>query len=188
MHLADPQDLGGLEPEGIPKILGVVVEDLPDGEGPDSRLPGQLAEGVAEGLLLKPCLEPGRHEPLVIHGGKGLKECPSKGFAKESPGIDGDPDPFPVDGAVPDPLLPASEADQGAGSAMNASVGRTDCLGLDLIVPAGILDIENMEDGEIQKIRTASHLPRFLSALKHRRWNSRSPMFPDLRQKSDRCR
>jgi hypothetical protein len=48
VHLVDPQDFGGLEPEGILKILGVVVENLPDGESPDSRLLGQLAEGVAK--------------------------------------------------------------------------------------------------------------------------------------------
>ena len=153
MHLVDPQDLRSLEPEGVLETLCVVVEDLPDGDGPDSRLFGQLAEGVAEGFFLKPCLEPGRHEPLVIHGGKGLIERPPAGLAPKATGIDGDPDPFPVDGEVPNPLLPSSEADQGTGSAMNAPVGRRDCLGLDLVVPFGILDLEDAVGGKIQDVQ-----------------------------------
>ena len=153
MHLVDPQDLGGLEPEGILEILGVVVENLPDGEGPDSRLFGQLAEGVAEGLFLKPGLEPGRHETLVVHGGKGLIERPSAGLAAEAPGIDGDPDPLPVDGEVTDPLLPVAETDQGTGTAMNTPVGRRDCFDFDLIVPVDILDLKNAIGGKIQDVQ-----------------------------------
>ena len=153
MHLVDSKDLGGLEPEGVLEILGVVVEDLPDGEGPDPRLLGQLAEGVAEGLLLKPGLEPGRHKPLVVHVGKWLIERPSAGLAPEAPSIDGDPDPFPVDGKIPDPLLPASKTNQGAGSAMNTSVGRRDGFSLDLVIPVDILDLENAIGGEIQDVQ-----------------------------------
>ena len=169
MHLVDPQNFGCLEPKGVLEILGVVVEDLPDGEGPDSRLFGQLAKGVAEGFLLKPGFEPGRHEPLVVHGGKRLIERPSAGLAAEAPGIDGNPDPFPVNGEVPDPLLPASEADQGTGPAMDASLGRRDYFGLDLIATVSVLGLENTVGGKIQEIRKASHLTRPLSALKHRR-------------------
>ena len=152
VHLVDPQNLRSLKTEGILEILGVVVEDFPDGEGPDSRFFRQLAEGVAEGLLLKPGLEPGRHEPLVVHGGKRLIERPSAGLAAEAAGIDGDPGPFPVDGEVPNPLFPASETDQGTGSAMNAPVGKRDCLGLDLVVPVGILDLEDAVGGEVEYV------------------------------------
>ena len=153
VDLVDPQDLRGLETEGILEILGVVIEDLPDGEGSDSRLLCQLAEGVAEGLFLKPGLEPGRHEPPVVYGGKWLIERPSTGLAAEAPGVDGDPDPFPVDGEVPDPLLPASESDQVDGTAMNTPVGRRDCFDFDLIVPVDILDLENAIGGEIQDVQ-----------------------------------
>ena len=152
VDLVDPQDLRGLETEGILEILGVVIEDLPDGEGSDFRLLCQLAEGVAEGLFLKPGLEPGRHEPLVVDGRKGLIEGPSTGFAAEAPGIDGDPDPFSVDGEVPDPLLPASESNQVDGTAMDASSGRGECFGLDLVVPVGILDLENTVGGKVQEV------------------------------------
>ena len=152
MHLVDPQDLGSLEPEGVLEVLGVVVEDLPDSEGPDPRLLGQLAEGVAEGLFLKPGFQPRCHEPLVVHSGKDLIEGPSAGLAAEAPGIDGDPDPFPVDGKIPDPLVPASEADQGIRSAMNALVGRGDGFGLDLVVPVGVLDLEDAVGGKIENI------------------------------------
>ena len=152
VYLVDPQDLRGLETEGILEILGVVVEDLPDGEGPDSRLFRQLAEGVAEGFSLKPCFEPGRHETLVVYGGKWLIEGPFAGLAPEAPGIYGDPDPFPVDREVPNPLFPASEADQWAGAAMSASVGRRECFGLDLIVPIGVLDLEDAVGGEVENI------------------------------------
>ena len=153
MHLVDPQDLRGLEAEGILEILGVVIEDLPDGEGPDSRLFRQLPEGVAEGFFFKPRLEPGRHEPLVVYGGKWLIEGPFAGLAPEAPGIDGDPDPFFVDGEVPDPLLPASEADQGARPTMDASVRRRDCFRFDLVIPVGILDLEDAVGRKVQDVR-----------------------------------
>ena len=57
-----------------------------------------------------------------------------------------------MDGEVPDPLLPASETDQGTGTAINTPVGRRDCLDLDLIVPVGILDLEDTVGGKIQNI------------------------------------
>ena len=151
-NLIDPQNLRSFEAEGVLEVLSVVVEDLPDGEGPDPGFLGQLAEGVAEGLFLKPGLEPGRHEPLVVYGGKWLIEGPSAGLAPEASGIDGDPDPFPVNGEVPDPLLPASEADQGAGTAMNTSVRRRNGFRFDLIVPVGILDLEDAVGRKIQNI------------------------------------
>ena len=156
VDLVDPQDLRGLEPDGVLEVLSVVVEDLPDGEGPDPGFLGQLAEGVAEGLFLKPGLEPGRHEPLVVYGGKWLIEGPSAGLAPKAPGIDGDPDPFPVNGEVPDPLLPASEADQGAGPAMNTSVRRRNGFRFDLIVPVGILDLEDAAGRKVQEVRFPS--------------------------------
>ena len=107
---------------------------------------------MTEGLFLKPPLQPGRHEPLVVHGRKGLIEGPSTGLAAEAPGIDGDPDPLPVDGEVTDPLLPVAETDQGTGTAMNAPIGRRDCLSLDLVVPVGELDLKDAVGGDIQNI------------------------------------
>lgn len=153
MHLVNPKNLRSFELEGVLEILSVVVEDLPEGEGPDSRFLGQLTEGVAEGLFLKPCLEPGRHEPLVVCGGKGLIEGAPAGLAPEAPGVDGDPDPLSVDREVPNPLFPASETDQGSGPTMNAPVGRGDCFGFDLVVPIGVIDLEDAVGGKVQEVR-----------------------------------
>ncbi len=111
-----------------------------------------MRERVTKGFLPQPCFEPHGHGPLGIHLRKWLvKDLPAR-FAPEAAGVDRKSDPFSVEGEVADPVLPASEPDQGSGTAMDAAFGRGDGLGLDVIVPIDILHLEDTIGEEFKKL------------------------------------
>ena len=156
MDLVDPQDFGGLEPEGIPKVICVVVEHHPDRRIADPGFFGQVSERVPKGFLFQPFLESHRHGPFGIHVREEfVKGLPAR-FTSESPGYDGETHPFPVDREVPNPILPATEAHQSIGTAMDAAFGRRNGLGLDVVAPVGVLDLENLIEGKVQDVRFPS--------------------------------
>ena len=156
MNLVDPQNFRSLETKGVLKLPSIVVEHLPDRRVADSRLFGQMGEGVTERSFFKPCLKPHRHGPFGVDIGKGLiKRLPAR-FTAKAPGINGKTDPFPVDGEIADPVLPPTEADQSIRTAMIASFGGRSGLSLNVIVPVDVLDLEDTVAGKIQDVRRHS--------------------------------
>jgi len=153
VNFINSQNFRGFNPQIVPKLIRIVVEHHPDRRIADPGFLGQVGEWVAEGPLFQPILEPCRHGPFGIHVREVLVKGPSAGFAPEAPGNDGETDPLPVNRKVPDPVLPASETDQVIGTAMDAAYGRRDGLDPDVIVPLGVLDLEDAVGGKIQNVR-----------------------------------
>ena len=156
VDLVDPQDFGGLEPKGILELPPIVVEHFTDRRVVDSCLFSQMGEGGAERSLFKPCFKPHRHGAFGGDIRKGLIKRLPAGFASETPGINGKTNPFPVEGKVSYPGLPATQAEQSLRAAMIASVGRSRGFSLNVIVPVGVLDLEDSVGGEVQDVRCHS--------------------------------
>ena len=183
VDLVDPQNFRSLEAKGVLKLPPIIVEHLTDRRVADSRLFGQMGEGVAEGSFLQPGFQPDRHGPFGVDIGKGLiKRLPAR-FTAKAPGIDGESHPFPVDGEVADPVLPATEADQSIGTAMDAAFGRRNGLSLDVIVPVGVLDLEDSVGGKIQDVRFPSLVLCKSDLLPVLQWGSHQ--LPDRLEQAD---